>query len=456
MNNSKILLLIIALIIISYQLQGQNYQQKSLNVTVYNSNLGVVKDTRTIELNKGVSEIKVTNVAEKIDPTSVHFKFNGSVLEQNFQYDLISMSKILKKYLDQKIQILDEKGNFIEGTLLTTSSDQIVLKKNDGGLILLPNIAKYQINVGNLPEGLITKPTLIWLIDSKKSGKQDIELSYHTEGMNWHAEYVAILNENDTKADLNAWVSVDNQSGTTFKDANLKLVAGDVNRVSDDIMFRRGGYNKDIAPVQTYREGDFEEKAFFEYHIYNLQRPVTLANNETKQIALFETSNISIIKKFIFYDWGNNVEKGKVSVVVEFENTKQNNLGVPMPKGKVRLNKSDGNTIEFIGEDIIEHTPKDEKIKLKVGEAFDVVVEEKVLESKSVTDRVREVTYELKIKNRKEQDIDVEVQRNLYTNWEILDTTHKYEKKDAMTVIFNVPILKGKEVTLKYKVRWIF
>lgn len=441
---------------LAVQLFAQNNQQKSLNVTVYNSDLGVIKEVRSIDLNKGISQIKITDVAENIDPTSVHIKFDGSVLEQNYQYDLVSMTKILKKYLDKKITLLDEKGNLLEGTLLTSSSDQIVLKKSDGGLMLLPNIVKYRIDVGNLPEGLITKPTLIWSINSNKSGNQDVELSYHTSGMNWHAEYVAILNNNDTKADLNAWVSVDNRSGTTYKDANLKLVAGDVNRVADELMVRGARFKKDMAPIQAYGQGDFEEKAFFEYHIYNLQRPVTLANNETKQISLFEASNISILKKYVFYDWGENIEKGKVNVVIEFENSKKNNLGIPMPKGKVRLNKSDGSSIEFIGEDMIDHTPKDEKIKLKVGEAFDIVVDEKLTDSKSITDKVRESTYELTLKNRKDEDVEVDVQRNLYTNWELLESTHKYEKKDASTIIFKVSIPKGKEVVLKYKVRWVY
>jgi len=439
---------------------GQNVSQKSIAVTVYNANLGVVKDVRTIDLKSGKSEIAVTDVAQFIDPTSVHIKLNGEVIEQNYQYDLVSLDKILQKYIDKEIQLIGENNEFIEGKLLSAFGGQIVLEKKEGGLVMLPNLSKYRMSVGELPEGLITKPTLVWVVNSNSSGKQDVEVSYQTSGMNWHAEYVAVLNENDTEIDLNSWVSVENTSGTTYRDAKLKLVAGDINLVQD-IYMRDGRQEMMYGIEKSVQEPQFQEKDFFEYHIYDLQRPTTISNNETKQISLFEASDVKVVKKY-FYRSGsyrtyyNQSSAGKVNVVVEFENKEGNNLGVPMPKGKVRVYKSDGESIEFVGEDMIDHTPRNEKVKLKIGDAFDIVVEEKQTENNRISDRVNEQAYEIKIKNRKKEDITVEVERYLGLYWEILSSSHPYEKKDAQNITFKIPVAKDGETVLNFKVRYVY
>ena len=429
---------------------------RSVNVTVYNSDLGVIRENRSIETKQGISEIRIADVAERIDPTSVHIRLDGSVLEQNYQYDLVSLNKILEKYIDKQIQLTGKEGKFFEGTLLSVNNNQIVLRQKDGGLLMLPKLDEYQLLVGSLPEGLITKPTLVWTIDTKKTGRQDAELSYMTSGMNWHAEYVAVLNNDDTKMDLNSWVSIVNSSGATYKDATLKLVAGDVNFVSDagamDEMNKSMRYTlAESAPSQQFRE-----KEFFEYHIYNLQRQTTIANNETKQISLFEASDVKVTKKFLLKS--NNYASGKmkVAVVVEFENKEKNKLGIPMPKGKVRMYKSDGESVEFIGEDMIDHTPKDEKLKLKVGDAFDIVAEQKEEEQKKIYDRVAEHRYLITLKNRKSEDVEIEVERQLGYNWEILESSHKYDKKDAQTLLFKVNVKKGEEEEVRFRVRYAY
>ena len=444
--------LILLLFVLSFSsiLFCQEYEQKSLNVTIYNNDLGVVRDIRNINVISGISDIKITGVAENIDPTSVHIKLDGNVLEQNYQYDLVSFSKILNKYIDKEIMLIGDK--VISGTLLSSSGSQIVIKKSDGGLTMLNDIKNYQISVGELPEGLITKPTLIWTVQSKKSGKQDVELSYQTTGLGWHAEYVAVLNEKDTKMGLNSWVSISNNSGATYKNANLKLVAGDVNIVPKPMVRTKAYYDEMTSAGEP--ESPLEEKSFFEYHIYQLQRPSTIANNEIKQISLFEASNVEVQKKYIYSGSSYYSDANKVNVVVEFENNKNNNLGIPMPKGKIRLYKSDGNSIEFIGEDLINHTPKDEKVKLNIGNAFDIVVEDIVEDSKKIADKVNEESYKITIKNRKEEDVTVEVHRYLGLNWEILSSSLKYDKKDAYTVIFKVPVKKNEEKELKFKVRY--
>jgi hypothetical protein len=435
-------------------LVAQETNQRSVAITVYNNNLGVVKDVRSFDISSGTSIIKLTDVAQYIDPTSVHIGIDGEVLEQNYQYDLVSIDKILKKYIDKNIQLINEKGELLEGKLLTANSNQIVLKKKDGGLLMLPNTNKYQISVGQLPDGLITKPTLVWMVNSEKDGKQDVEVSYQTSGMDWHAEYVVVLNKDDTKLDLNSWVSVDNNSGATFKNAKLKLVAGDINMVKPEYNDRR--FNSDmVMAMKTTPTPQFEEKSFFEYHIYNLQRPTTLSNNETKQIALFDAKNVEVNKKYYYKSrsYGNNLN-GKVSVVIEFKNSKANNLDVPMPKGKVRVYKSDGDALEFIGEDRIDHTPKKEKIKLRIGEAFDIVVKETQTNHKKIADKVYEQEFEVKIKNHKNEKLVVEVERSLGFNWEILHSTLDYKKINSRNVLFKVPVNADGETVLKYKVRY--
>ncbi len=432
---------------------AQNYNQKQLAVTVYNNNLGVIKDVREINLKSGLSKIAITDVAKLIDPTSVHIKLDGAVIEQNYQFDLVSLDKILQKYVDKNISLVSESNELIEGKLLSSMSGQVVLERKEGGLLMIPNVNKYRFSVGSLPEGLITKPTLIWQVNSNRSGNQDVEISYQTQGMNWHAEYVAVLNKDDTKLDLNAWVSIDNKSGTTFKNAKLKLVAGDVNRVQDRNRIYKGG-RQITALAADNAAPQFEEKSFFEYHIYNLQRPTNLAQNETKQISLFEAQNINANKKFFYRSVGYNT-KGKVNVIVEFKNKKDENLGVPMPKGKVRVYKSDGESIEFVGEDLIDHTPQNETIKLKIGDAFDVLVEERQVEHKKITSRVYEQTFEIKVKNRKKKKVTVEVERYLGLNWEILNSSLEYKKKNAQTITFQVPVKADDETVLTFKVRYV-
>lgn len=459
-QSAKIFLLV--LFVLTIQPLGQNPDQKSIAVTVYNANLGVIKDVREMDIKSGNQKIFLTDVAQFIDPTSVHIKLNGEVIEQNYQYDLVSLDKILQKYIDKEIQLIGENNEFIEGRLLSSFAGQIVIAKKDGGLVMIPNTAKYRFSVGSLPEGLITKPTLVWIVNSKSSGKQKIEISYQTSGMNWHAEYVAVLNQNDTELDLNSWVSVENNSGATYNNAVLKLVAGDVNLITPQRP-QVYGYTEEMRMEKGVAMQQFQEKEFFEYHIYNLKRATTLAQNETKQISLFEASNVKAIKKYLYrsgsyypHYYNSSSITGKVAVIVEFENKDEYNLGVPMPKGKVRVYKSDGETIEFIGEDMIDHTPNKEKVKLRIGDAFDIVAEEVQTESKKITDRVYEQTYEIKLKNRKKEDIVVEVERRLGLYWEILSSSINYEKKDAQSIIFKVPVKADSESLLKFKVRYTY
>jgi hypothetical protein len=453
---NKNVFFVLSILLLPSLLFAQQTEQKSIAVTVYNQNLGVVKDVRNIDIKKGTSTLAITDVAQNIDPTSVHINLNGDVLEQNYQYDLVSLYKILAKYIDRDIQLIGDNNQIIEGNLLSASNSQIVLRKKDGGLLMLPSLTGYRLSVGSLPEGLITRPTLLWMVHAPKSGKQDVEISYQTSGMNWHAEYVAVLNKDDTNLDLNSWVSIENKSGATFKNAKLKLVAGDLNIVKNQ------NQNVYASPELYLRKSEiagdqFQEKGFFEYHIYNLQRPTTLAQNETKQISLFEAQNISANKKYMYSNnYRNRAGTQKVAVIVEFKNSKENGLGIPMPKGKIRVYKSDGESNEFIGEDMIDHTPKDEKIKLKIGDAFDILAEEIQTDHKKISNKVFEDTYKITLKNHKEENVTVEVERSLGLNWEILKSSLPYKKNDAQNISFQVPVKKNSETELTYTVRYSY
>lgn len=450
---AKLLIVFCIFAIMQISVNSQSFNQKSLSVTIYNDNLGVVKDKREYDLPKGISKIEIQDVAQLIDATSVHINFAGEVIEQNYQYDLVSMEKILMKYIDKEIQLVNEKNEIIIGKLLSISGGQLVLERKTGGLEMIVDLKSYRISVNSLPEGLITKPTLVCLGNAKNSGKQEVELTYQTGGMRWHTEYVAVLDKDDKQIDMNAWVSIENNSGATYKNAELKLIAGDVNRI--EAYPPPSMYEERMSMDMAKSQPQFEEKSFFEYHIYNLQRPTNISQNETKQISLFEAKNVKIEKKYL-YRSGGYTNKSSVAVVLEFKNSEDNNMGLPMPKGKVRIYKSDGKALEFVGEDLVNHTPKNENLKLKVGDAFDIVVEENNTDYKQISKKVSESTFEVKIRNQKEEDIVVDIERYLGLRWEITDKNFDYEKLNAQSILFKVPVPAGKETILKYTVRYVY
>lgn len=424
-------------------------------LTVYNDDLGLVKDVRELTLKKGTNDLKFVEVAAQIDPTSVHFQSltapdKVALLEQNYEYDLVSASKMLEKYVDENIRIFAKDDKVYEGTLLSASGGDLVLKSRDGGIRVIRSKAVEGMEFPDLPEGLITRPTLIWSVDSKQAGTHRTEVSYLTTGIQWHAEYVAVTNKDDTALDLSGWVSIDNRSGATYKDAKLKLVAGTVHRVEEPRPIRA---RRMALAMEKVARAPFEERAFFEYHIYALSRRATVKDQQIKQLSLFPNANVAV-KKVYSYD-GARDEK-KVKVKLEFKNSKDAGLGLPLPKGKVRVYKRDvDEALEFIGEDRIDHTPKDEEVRLNVGDAFDVVGERKVTAHRKISDRVTEETVEIVLRNHKKASITVLVIEHLWGDWEILQSSVGYRKKDARTVEFDVPVEKNGEAKVEYRVRYV-
>ena len=450
----------------------------ALEVTVYNSNLGLIKETRPFTLKNGVNSVQVVDVAAHIDPTSVHFKSLTapdavSVLEQDFRYDLISQEKILSRYIGKEIELQrygrdGDKKEIIRGTLLSSAGGRIMkvgdkLVLNPQGEAILPE----------LPEGLLTKPTLMWLLNSRKSGEHQGEISYLTGGMSWNADYVLVIDKDDVKADLNAWVTVSNNSGATYKDAKLKLVAGDMHRAP--VAAVRGRMNYAAKMMSAEADGGMSEKSFFEYHMYSLGRLTTLAENSSKQVEMASAAGVPVRKLFTYdgvegIQWNYFGDSGywdpnygmssgkKIAVHFEFDNKKTEGLGIPLPKGRVRVyKKDDDGSLQLAGEDAIDHTPKDEKVRVKMGESFDLVGERKRTNFSSDNNKHRfEETFEIKIRNHKAGDAAVTVVEHLYrwTNWKIVDANAKWVKKDAQTIEFPVTVKKDGETVVTYTVKY--
>ena len=440
-----------------------------VSVTVYNVNLALVRETRTLDPGRtGTATLRFMDVPSAINPRTVHLKSLTApgaltVLEQNYEYDLISPEKLLEKYVGKPVEIVEQAEDLttrsVPATLLSVNGgpvyrigDRIVL--NQTGKVTLPEV----------PADLVSRPTLVWTVDAAKAGRQEVEASYLTDGMNWSADYVAVVDAEDKAADLTGWVTIDNRSGAGFKDATLKLVAGDVRRQQPPAMVYADAVRmeKGVAAAPPA----FQEESFFEYHLYTLDRPTTIKDNQTKQISLLQAAAIPVTKKLLLVGqpwWYRGRQDGtltrdeKVAVILEIKNAKEGGLGMPLPKGTVRVYKKDRSGAEqFVGEDGIGHTPKDETVKLHVGDAFDVVADRTQTDWRAVSPRQSESGYEISIRNRKEEDVVVTVREPVGGDWTLVSSSLPGKKLDAGTLEFEVPVPKGKEVKLSYRVavRW--
>ncbi len=442
--------------------------QTNVSLTIYNSNLGLVKDVRDIDLGEGEQELRFMDVASEVIPTTVHVKSltdarGLQVLEQNYEYDLISPEKLLEKYVGKEVKILDKnyytgQDQLTTATLLSTNGSPVYQTDNEihvglPGRVILPQ----------LPENLLSKPTLVWLLRGGKAGKHKIEASYLTNQITWSADYIVVLNAEDTQADLSGWVSIDNKSGATYKNATLKLVAGDVHRVQPQAaMYQRALTMADGAGAPEAKQ--FTEESFFEYHLYTLDRPATVKSNQTKQMTLLSAANIPVVKRFTLqgqqgyfmnpYSPTDELPPEKVSVTLEIENAQKNNLGMPLPKGTVRVYKADKEgSLQFTGEDSIDHTAKDELVKVKMGDAFDVTGRRKQTDFKQIARGVTEIAWEITLRNHKPEAVTVRVNEPLFGDWEVLSSSFKHEKVDAHTLRFDAPVPKDGETKITYRVR---
>jgi len=432
-------------------------EAQDVSLTVYNQDLALVREIRTMTLKAGVSTVSFTGVSERIDPTSVHFQSlttpkKAVILEQNFEYDLVNAGKILEKYVDQDVRLVTEKGELFEGTLLSASGGDIVIQTREGKVQIIRPEKVQNFDFPKLPDGLITRPTLVWLVKNDGPEIHKTEIRYLTEGINWHAEYVAITDSLDKNLDLSGWVSIDNRSGATYPNATLKLVAGDIHRVEPPVPLTT--YRADMAMAKAEAAPQFEEESFFEYHLYTLLRSATIKNNQIKQLSLFPSVRTKSQKIFLFD--GAQSDK-KVRVYVEFRNSTKEGLGLPLPKGKIRVYKQDrGGALEFVGEDQLDHTPVDEKVRILLGNAFDCVGERISKAVRKLSDRSREEEIVVSLRNHKETAVDMVVVEHLWGDWKITKSSHEYKTKDSRTVEWSVPVPARGETMVSFTVltRW--
>ncbi|HUI68704.1 MAG TPA: DUF4139 domain-containing protein [Nitrospirota bacterium] len=440
--------------------------QTGVALTIYNVNLGLVKDQRQIKLFKGIGDLRFMDVAAQIMPASVHIKSlinpeTLQVLEQNYEYDLLNPQKLLDKYVGKEVKLYTkspytEREEAVTATLLSNNG-QPIFKIGDEitfghpGRIIFPGV----------PENLSAKPTLVWMLENSLPSTQKIEASYLTSGINWRSDYVVTLNDRDDRADISGWVTIDNHSGATYRNATLKLVAGDVNRVKNEYEYKDNMMSVAEAAAKA-PVPQFRENSFFEYHIYALERPATVKDNQTKQISLVTVTDIPVKKELLYCGcnyyyharYGDAMPNQKVGVFVEIQNKKEHNLGIPLPKGTVRVYKTDKEgSLQFIGEDSIEHTPKDEKVRIKLGDAFDVVGSRKQTDWKKIAYDTYEAAFEISLRNHKKEDVVVKVVEPIPGDWIMLSSSHEHKKSEAFTAEFNILVPKDKEVKLAYRVR---
>lgn len=454
----------------------------SPELTIYNQGFALVKQVRAFDLDAGVQKISLEDVSAMIDSTSVGFKCRAvsdpfSVLEQNYQYDLINPVAILNKSVNKHIRFVRTLGmqkDVLEGVLLSAPTavvsnngtsestyNGMVIKTDDGRIVLNPT---GEIEVTSVPSGLISKPTLLWTVDVPKRGTYPVDLSYISNGFNWNADYVLTL-DGVGAADLQGWVTVNNQCGTRFENAKLKLLAGDVNVVQARMRAPAG-----VAGFAMKGKADsgFQEESLFEYHLYTLQRPTTLENKETKQISLLEGHGVPIKRRLIvdalngygsYYPSEGVVGSGdiKPQVRVEFTNDKASGLGMPMPKGRVRVFQRDkSGSVQMLGEDQIGHTPRDEKLSLVVGRSFDVVTNRLRTNFTRISDREVSESYSIEVRNRKETSEVVEVIERHWGDWRVTDKSMDFTKLDANAFRFMVSLKAGevKKVTYTVITKW--
>jgi hypothetical protein len=444
--------------------------QKSVAVTIYNENLALIKDHRTINLDMGFNLLAFRGVSAKMRPeTSLLRSLNNvkgfNILEQNFDFDLLTPQKLLEKFVGKKVNIATINpvtGEEIieEATVLSTNQGVVVkiadrIETNPRGRYIFDKV----------PENLRDQPTLVLQLNSETSKPQDVELSYLSSGLSWKADYVAELSADDTKLDLMGWVTLNNKSGTSYNNAKLQLVAGDVNVVKNE--FRHRLENRPMAAMKSVvAEDSMSEESLFEYHLYSLNRLTTLSNNQTKQVSLLTAAQVPVNKEFLlqgntyYYQssYGNIGQKIKVGVYVDFKNKEKSGLGLPLPKGVVRVYKKDkaGNA-QFIGEDNIDHTPKNEEVRLKLGDAFDITADKKQTNFKKRNaygkfSYAYESSYEVKLNNAKSETVTVVVREPVPGDWKMLEQSHPFKKVASGTAEWHINVPAEGSTTLEYNV----
>lgn len=446
-------------------------------VTIYNEGTALIRDRRDFELTEGVNTIDFTDVASSIDATSVSFvsltdPAGTTVLEQNYVYDLVGTGALLARYIDQTITVTASDGTVYTGTLLSGAGSDIILSDDDGQVIVISKATARDIQFPALPDGLITRPTLRWLVLSALSGVQQVELTYLARGISWTADYNVLLGTDNTSLDLNGWVTLSNSSGTAYRDAQVKLVAGDINReVVEEMFMRETEMAMDMAVPAA---PGVEQREFFEYQLYEIGRTVTVGNNETKQVEFVTGADVPANTYFV-YDaslpnfgyFGPVTDQAytmtgitDVQSWLSFSTDDETGLGADLPAGRIRVYQEDvDGAALLIGENRIDHTPQGEEIDIMLGNAFDLVGERIQTDFEIISRTVLRESFEIRLRNRKDSDtVQIRVPERLmrWSNWEIVESSHEFEQRDAATIEFRVDVPPGEETIITYTVMYSF
>jgi hypothetical protein len=442
--------------------------QVELAVTVYNSGIALVRDVRNVQLAPGSFDLQFRDIAATVNPATVHFRSltepsRLAVMEQNYEYDLLEPEKLLRKYVGRDVTLVRTRTE--NGTSRQEEVKAHLLSYNNGpvwriGGEIVTGLHADHIRFPELPDNLYTHPTLIWTLENTGAARHRVEASYLAGKMAWNADYVLTVGRDDKAADLDGWVTLTNGSGTSFRGAKLQLVAGDLNRVRQEIQ----EVSRDMARrMEVASAAPMAQEAFSDYHLYTLARKTTINNNETKQVSMLSGTAVPVGKRYVvdgqaFY-YRNQSHPGAplkdvVQVYYQFRNEQKAGLGMPMPAGVVRVYQADSKGgVQFVGEDRIAHTPKDETLKLKIGNAFDVVCERNQIGFEKISDRVYELEYEITLRNHKASPVAVEVNEPIGGTWRMLRSSHEWKKSAAWAAHFAVPVASDGTAVLKYRVR---
>ena len=436
--------------------------QSDLALTVYNSNLSLVRDVRQLNLPSGDSLLRFMDIAASINPATVHFRSltdpaKLNVLEQNYEYDLLDPNKLLQKYVGREVTMI-RGDQEVKATLLSDNGGQVWKIGND----IVTTIGYSSLRFPEVPDNLYERPTLLWTLQNSGARSHRVEASYLTANLSWSADYVLNVAKDETSGDLDGWVTLVNHSGTAFKNASLQLVAGDLHRVVAQYAMDEARAMKAVAGAVN-APAPFQQESFSEYHLYSLNRRTSIFDQESKQISLLNASHFPMRKVYVVNGQGYYYRgaaqpgapvKDPVQVFYKFKNEERAGLGMPLPAGTIRVYQQDsrGGSL-FAGEDHIDHTPKDEEIGLHIGNAFDIVAERKQTDYKRVADRLYEFEYEITLRNHKDMPITVEVNEPIGGDWEMVNSTYKFTKTAAFAAQFDVPVDKDGTSVLKYRVR---
>jgi hypothetical protein len=446
--------------------------QVDLGVTVYNSDIALVRDVRQIQLPQGNSDLRFVDIAATVNPATVHFRSltdpsKVRVLEQNYEYDLLDPDKLLHKYVGRDVTVIRTRQD--QGTTSDETVRARLLSYNGApvwqiGNEIVTGMPAYQFRFPELPDSLYTRPTLIWTLDNTGAARHRVETSYLAGKLSWSADYVLTIARDDKAADLDGWVTLTNGSGTSFRNAKLQLVAGDLNRVR--AAFERNMADTMRAKTPLAAPASMAEESFSDYHLYTLGRKTTINNSETKQVSLLGATGVPIQKRYVVdgqsYYYRSALHPGSplkdaVQVYYQFKNEERGGLGLPMPAGVIRVFQADSKGgVQFVGEDRITHTPKDEMLDVKIGNAFDVVCERKQIDFEKIATNVYEFEYEITLRNHKTAPIAVDVNEPLGGTWRMVSASHQWTKTDAWAARFTVPVAADGTAVLKYRVRATF